>query len=403
MIGYLIGVLVIAVPTASALAPMRGSWIRGQVSWRLGFQVNELPFVAAAWLLADTALAVWDGNVATPGGLAALVVAALTLAGLTAIAGRGLRAGRAVSDALADGLGSNWRTELQPDLAHRLRRHLPWLRIVFIPLGVRRRDVLHQRDLAYGPAGRENLLDVYRPRWGAASGPCLVYFHGGGYRSGRKNREARALLYRLASQGWVCASANYRRGRGRRWPDQLTDAHRAIAWLREAAPGYGADPSSVFVAGSSSGAHLAAMAALTPAAGAGRAGTRLAGAICLYGFYGVPTWIDRDPTAPSAPIELVSGDAVPFFVAHGELDSFVPVDDARRFAAHLRLVSRQPVVYAELAGGQHTFDLYHSMRFESVIDGIETFTTWVRSTRPPSYPHCAATAAVPASHLRLGA
>jgi acetyl esterase/lipase len=192
------------------------------------------------------------------------------------------------------------------------------------------------------------------------------------------------LLYRLASQGWLCVSANYRRGRGRRWPDQLIDAQRAIAWALAATAGHGEAAPALFVAGSSAGAHLAAMAALTSPARAGQADTRLAGAICLYGFYDTPTWIDREPSAPSAPIHLIEPDAVPFFIAHGALDSFVPVAGARRFAERLRLVSRQPMVYAELPGGQHTFDLYHSMRFEAVIDGIEAFTGWVRSACPPS-------------------
>src|SRR5215472_1884320 len=155
MIGYLVSVVVVAVPTALALAPLRGSWTQGQVSWRLGFQVNELPFVAAAWLLAWTILAVTTGTLAGPVEVPALVLAVLTLAGLTLVATRGLRARRAVAEALANGLGAGWRTELPPDLAHQLRRNLPWLRIVFLPLGVRRRDVLHQRNLAYGSEGRE--------------------------------------------------------------------------------------------------------------------------------------------------------------------------------------------------------------------------------------------------------
>ena len=28
---------------------------------------------------------------------------------------------------------------------------------------------------------------------------------------------------------------------------------------------------------------------------------------------------------------------------------------------------------------QHTFDLFHSLRLETVIDAIEAFTAWVRS------------------------
>jgi hypothetical protein len=35
-----------------------------------------------------------------------------------------------------------------------------------------------------------------------------------------------------------------------------------------------------------------------------------------------------------------------------------------------------PVV---LRGGHHAFDLYHSLRFEAVVDAVEAFTAWVRS------------------------
>lgn len=58
----------------------------------------------------------------------------------------------------------------------------------------------------------------------------------------------------------------------------------------------------------------------------------------------------------------------------------MPVEGARRFQATLRQVSSLPVVYAELPGAQHTFDLFHSIRFETLIDGIEDFAAWVRST-----------------------
>lgn len=40
------------------------------------------------------------------------------------------------------------------------------------------------------------------------------------------------------------------------------------------------------------------------------------------------------------------------------------------------------MVYAELPGAQHTFDLYRSIRFEAVIDGIEAFTASVEQGPP---------------------
>ena len=37
------------------------------------------------------------------------------------------------------------------------------------------------------------------------------------------------------------------------------------------------------------------------------------------------------------------------------------------------------LVYAELPGAQHSFALFHSLRFEAVVDAIEAFAAWVRS------------------------
>ena len=90
--------------------------------------------------------------------------------------------------------------------------------------------------------------------------------------------------------------------------------------------------------------------------------------------------VRRRSSRPSTPFAYVRPDAPPFFVAHGDHDTFVPVEGARRFQATLRQVSSQSVVYAELPGAQHTFDLFHSIRFETLIDGIEAFAAWVRST-----------------------
>ena len=68
---------------------------------------------------------------------------------------------------------------------------------------------------------------------------------------GAKSREARAIFHRLAGQGWVCASANYRLREAGRFPNSLIDAKKAIAWARRHAPDYDADPTVLVVAGSS--------------------------------------------------------------------------------------------------------------------------------------------------------
>lgn len=257
---------------------------------------------------------------------------------------------------------------------------------LFAPLAVRRSDVERVADISYGDAGRWNTLDVYRRRSRPSSRPTLVHLHGGGFRSGRKSREARLLLYRLASRGWVCISANYRLSPAARFPDHLVDVKKVIAWVGEAGRGYGADPSTLIVAGSSAGGNLAATAALTPndprfQPGFEDADTSVTAAVVLYAYYG-GYHRDDDPGQASSPLAHVRADAPPFFIAHGDRDMLVPVSTAREFVRRLREVSSNPVVYAELPGAQHTFDLYRSIRFTHVVDGIETFADWTRTTQP---------------------
>ena len=50
-------------------------------------------------------------------------------------------------------------------------------------------------------------------------------------------------------------------------------------------------------------------------------------------------------------------------------------------SAALQATSGSPVAYAELPGAQHAFDGFQSVRCGSVINGMEWFTAWVRTTR----------------------
>ena len=75
----------------------------------------------------------------------------------------------------------------------------------------------------------------------------------------------------------------------------------------------------------------------------------------------------------------VGPDAPPFMIVHGTNDGLAPVEQARSFAAMLRAVSRQPVVYAELPRAQHAFDLFHSVRTRRTVEAIERFLAVVRT------------------------
>ena len=122
-----------------------------------------------------------------------------------------------------------------------------------------------ERDLAYGsdPAQR---LDLYIPDK-ATRAPIILMVHGGAWMIGDKantNVVAAKVAYWLP-KGYIVASTNYRMGRP---PDPLAqadDVARALAFLQERAPTWGADPARLVLVGHSSGAHLAALLAADPA------------------------------------------------------------------------------------------------------------------------------------------
>ena len=385
-VGYLITSALGAGWALLAIAPLRRPPLLAALSFRLGLVINELPFVAFYYLAASTVLAISQHDVTSAGGWAAFALAVLATAGLGVIVWRGLQTGPVVRAALAEAFGERWPMA-SPATAARLRR-LPLGRILFQPFSARRISVQKLANISYGDAGRRNRLDLYRHRGPPANAPVLIHLHGGHFAQGHKSSQAMPLLYRLASQGWVCISANYRLSPAATFPDFLIDTKKVLAWVHKNGPRYGADPATVFVAGSSAGAHLAAMAALTPndpafQPGFEDANTSVTAAITLGGYYGP---LDGDGRLPSSPMACIHPGAPPFFIAHGTNDTVTGVEMARDLARKLQVTSGNPVVYAELPGAQHAFDLFHSLRFDTLVNGIEVFASLVRTrasqTRP---------------------
>jgi acetyl esterase/lipase len=377
-IGYLVTTALmaaVALPAAARHRPRQSSPFR--LSGVFGLVLNW-PLVAFALLVASTALAVAQSGVRSPVFWIGLGFAVLASAVLAVLRQRALGTSPALERALDEGLGASGRDGVDADLAARLGRRPSLTRILFAPIS-RRHGVERIANIRYGPARRGNLLDLYHDRADRPARPTLIYLHAGAFRFGSKRLGARHLLYRLASQGLVCVSANYRL-LSAGLADPLIDVKKVIAWVREHSREYGLDPNAVFLAGSSAGGHLASLAAFTPGdplfqPGFEGADTSVAGVITLYGYYG-PIGPDQPP---SSRLAYSTANAPPCFVVHGDQDPLVIVEDAQGFVGQLRATSTNPVVYAELPGAQHGFDLFRSRRFASVVDAIEAFTAHIRS------------------------
>jgi dipeptidyl aminopeptidase/acylaminoacyl peptidase len=93
-------------------------------------------------------------------------------------------------------------------------------------------------------------------------------------------------------------------------------------------------------------------------------------------------WADAPELFEAAsPILRVTGEAPDFFVIHGDRDTMVGVGQARLFVDGLRRTSRASVVYAELPGAQHAFDVFPSIRSAHVVRAIERYLTWHWNSR----------------------
>jgi arylformamidase len=135
---------------------------------------------------------------------------------------------------------------------------------------------------AYGSLPAET-LDIYRA--GKRPAPVLVFFHGGAWQRLSKRESA------FAAETFVRAGAHFVAADFSALPavtlaDLVDQARRAVAWLYRNAERLGADRARIYVAGHSSGAHLAACVTTTDWPGAFGLSPRVVKAgLCVSGIY----------------------------------------------------------------------------------------------------------------------
>ena len=118
-------------------------------------------------------------------------------------------------------------------------------------------DVVRFDDICYGPHGRENTLDVYRPRAaGEDTLPCIVSVHGGGWVYGDKERYQYYCMD-LARRGFAVVNFTYRLAPEHPFPAAVEDTNAVFTWLTAHAGDYGVDMGRLFMVGDSAGGQLA--------------------------------------------------------------------------------------------------------------------------------------------------
>ncbi|WP_332667512.1 alpha/beta hydrolase, partial [Aeromicrobium sp.] len=351
--------LALAALALNAVRPMRRGW-SSIPSFALGWPVSELAPHLLTAAAVDTAaeLTVRRGKPSRLGLAAAAVAAGLL--GYTIAGAR--RTGTQLDEALRKGIGDGYLDEL--DLPGPLDLRIPRGSVVR-PFNFRARDIEVLRNVPYTEGGKKAHLDIRRPKdRDLADAPVLIQIHGGGWTIGNKEQQGILLMNRMAQQGWVCVSVNYRLAPKHRFPTQIVDVKRAIAWVHENIKEYGGDSSYVVITGGSAGGHLAALAALTPGLAEYQPGfeesdTSVAACVPFYGVYDLggitesraaidmrdrflgPRVFGKDPRThlddfvQASPLAHVTEHTPDFFVIHGRNDTVVSVNQARAFVAAL--------------------------------------------------------------------
>ena len=122
-----------------------------------------------------------------------------------------------------------------------------------------------REDVVYRKLGnRELKVDIYYPKPKRDDlFPAVLLIHGGGWISGSKENQ-QPMAQRLAQEGFVAVTVEYRLSQEAVYPAGVKDVKAAIDWVRKNAAEFNLDENKVAVLGTSAGAQLATLVGVTP-------------------------------------------------------------------------------------------------------------------------------------------
>jgi acetyl esterase/lipase len=216
---------------------------------------------------------------------------------------------------------------------------------------------------------RPLLLDVHVPAHGKGPHPTVLYVHGGSFLGGIK---AMGPWVSLPAAGIAVVSVSYRLSGEAQFPEPIEDIRAAVRWTRFNAEKFNLQPDSLALWGSSAGAYLASMVAVTGDSALGRptgapvaSSARVACVVNHYGisdfsalledafendesekdalarivrqFLGFDPSAERERTARTSPALLAAGQVStpPFLFMHGDEDHRVGFGQSVRFHRNL--------------------------------------------------------------------
>lgn len=265
------------------------------------------------------------------------------------------------------------------------------------------------KDITFATVdGHALKLDLFMPKTvktNAKKPPLVVFIHGGGWRNGSYKR---CHTKWLTEYGFAVASVGYRLTDKAIFPAQVHDCKAAIRWLRAHGADYGYDATRIGVAGTSAGGYLALMMGVTGKASAtnkakndrheleGKVGEYLDQSSAVHAivdYYGPSDFVLRSQNQPSkteskdgsvykllggpasknlalaklaSPVFHVTKDDPPLLIIHGEKDTTVKPDQAKRMAeAYGQL--KLDITLESAPGGGHGGSMYFKGKYRDIV------------------------------------
>ena len=118
-------------------------------------------------------------------------------------------------------------------------------------------SVACREDIAYGDHADER-LDIYLPDNLTSPAPIRIFIHGGAWK-GNSKEHAGGAAASFVSHGAIYVAVEFSLAPEASLDRMVDQARRAVWFTYQHGAEYGGDPNKIYLAGHSSGAHMAAM------------------------------------------------------------------------------------------------------------------------------------------------
>ena len=238
-------------------------------------------------------------------------------------------------------------------------------KIHFIP------DVVYAQVPTFETPNKLLQMDILQPQLNKLM-PAVIFVTGGGFISANRARMPQ-LRMRLAEEGYLVASINYRTVPNVQFPQQVEDVKSAIRFIKAHASRLSIDVNRVAVVGDSAGGYLTAFAAVT------NESSKIVAAVDLYGMVDVKSIADNFPEILTSlknvplestnPINYINKNSAPMLLMHGTDDNIVSPDQTNLLFQALKSAGVEAERYL-VPNANHADDYWQQ---EDVLDLIVAF------------------------------